>query len=188
MGGTLSSVALTPRLDAALLPFAAELDPALLRALAAAVLPGELGADGARRAADDFATWTAGYRAGAELLHDYGNPKLAYAGPSPMRRWAAQLTELNQLARRRDGRPFASLSADRRRALVAERLAAAQPKGDLPGDPSRAAHVAVGLLAHFYAQPEAVDLCYDAAIGPTRCRPLSKNPDRPAPLGRRRSA
>jgi hypothetical protein len=185
MGGTLSSVALTDRLDAALLPFAADLDPALLHAVAGAVLPTELGTDGARRAADEFAAWVAGYRAGAELLHDYGNPTLAYSGPSPMRRWAAQLTELDQVARRRSDSPFASLAVAQRRALVAERVAADRPKGDLPADPSKAAHVAVGLLAHFYAQPDATDLCYGAEIGPTRCRPLSKNPERPAPLRRR---
>lgn len=185
MGGTLSSAALTSHLDAALLPFSVILDPALLRALAAAVLPGELGTDGTRRAADDFDAWVAGYRAGAELLHDYGNPTLAHAGPSPMHRWAAQLRELDQLARRRWSAPFTSLGTQQRRAIVAARIAADQPKGDLPGDPAKARHVAVGLLAHFYAQPDATDLCYGAAIGPTRCRPLSRSPERPAPLRRR---
>lgn len=188
VGAAAGSVALSERLEGAVAAVAAAaLDPALLRALAEAVLPAEIGAAGAARAADDFHAWVAGYRPGAELLHDYGVAKIARAGPSPMLRWGAQLARLDRAARARHGASFGAVSVERRRALVAEALDADKAEGALPGDPARASHVGVGLIAHFYAQPDATDLAYGAEIGPTRCRPLAKNPERPVAL-RRRSA
>src|ERR671915_98576 len=47
-------------------------DDRLVAALAAAVLPSELGAVGITRAAADFQRWVAGYKEGAELVHGYG--------------------------------------------------------------------------------------------------------------------
>jgi len=49
----------------------------------------------------------------------------------------------------------------------------------------RASHLAVGLLAFFYASPEAADLCYQARIGSNSCRPLGDSGARPLPLARR---
>src|ERR1041385_1085586 len=69
----------------------AELDPALLRALGAAVLPSELGDGGVTRTVAGFERWLAGYREGAELLHGYGTGGVRRTGPSPALRWARQL-------------------------------------------------------------------------------------------------
>ncbi|HET7459439.1 MAG TPA: hypothetical protein VFJ74_17435 [Gemmatimonadaceae bacterium] len=189
LGAALGTVAVSDRLEGAVAAVAAAgLDPALLRALAGAILPAEIGADGATRAADAFHDWVAGYRPGAELLHDYGVAKISRAGPSPMLRWGTQLARLDRAARARHGASLGALSAGRRRALVADALAGDAVATDLPGDPARARHVAVGLLAHFYMQPEAIDLAYGAEIGAMRCRPLAKNPERPVPLRRRAGA
>lgn len=38
--------------------------------------------------------------------------------------------------------------------------------------PARAKHVAIALLAHFYASPDADDLCYGRRIGRQTCRGL----------------
>lgn len=187
LGTVASSAVLARRLEPAVAtaPAAGGLDPSQLRALAGVVLPAELGVEGRRRAADGFLAWLSAYRPGAELLHDYGVAKITHAGPSPVGRWAAQLTQLDRLARQRHNTSWIALGVERRRALVTERLAAGNAGADLPDDPARAPHVAVGLLAHYYGLPEATDLCYGAEILRRQCRPLAKNPERPVPLRRR---
>jgi hypothetical protein len=47
--------------------------------------------------------------------------------------------------------------------------------------PADAHHVALGLLAWFYASPAAEDLCYRAAIGRGSCRSLADVERAPAP-------
>lgn len=187
LGTVASSAILARRLEPAVTTASAPggLEPSQLRALAGAVLPAELGTEGTRRAADGFLTWLAAYRPGAELLHDYGVTKISHAGPSPVGRWAAQLAHLDRLARQRHKTSWIALGVERRRALVTERLAAGKTSADLPGDPARAPHVAVGLLAYYYGLPEATDLCYGAEILRKQCRPLAKNPERPVALRRR---
>jgi hypothetical protein len=160
----------------------ADLDPSLLRALAEAILPRELGSAGLARAVSGFQRWLAGYREGAELLHGYGTGEILRAGPSPALRWAGQLRELD-LAARKEGGPFAALDVSRRQDVVRAALRGVRPAA-LPS-PDRAQHVAVGLLAHFYGTPEAADLCYGAAIGRNGCRPLGESAARPRPLARR---
>ncbi len=154
----------------------ASLDPARLRALAAAVLPAELGAAGLERTALAFEQWLAGYREGAELLHGYGTGEIRVAGPSPALRWAAQLDAL--------GPAFASLPLSERQAEIRAALGSGRFAGFPPID--RAPHLAVGLLAFFYGSPEATDLCYEAAIGRNSCRPLSNSARAPLPLARGR--
>jgi hypothetical protein len=153
----------------------ASLDPARLRALAAAVLPADLGAAGLERTVQGFEQWLAGYREGAELLHGYGTGEIRVTGPSPALKWAAQLEAL--------GAPFTTLPAGERQA----RIRTALGTGRFAGFPSidRAPHVAVGLMAFFYESPEATDLCYDAVIGRNSCRPLATSPRPPLPLARR---
>ncbi len=46
----------------------------------------------------------------------------------------------------------------------------------------RTRHVAVGLLAYFYATPAATDLAYRAKISRHTCRPLAYASRRPRPL------
>jgi hypothetical protein len=157
----------------------ADLDPVLLRALGAGVLPGELGSEGVARVVAGFARWLAGYREGAELLHGYGSGEIRRTGPSPALRWAGQLRELDQAARKAGGKPFAALDIPARQDLVRAALEGVKLAGLPPVD--RAPHVAVGLLAFFYGSPEAADLCYGARIGRESCRPLDQSPRMPPP-------
>ena len=180
LGAALPALALAKRLDAAL---ANGLEAAPVRALAVAILPSELGPSGIEQAADGFCSWAADFHPGAELLHDYGVPKIPYAGLTPVGRWTAQLSELDAQARRRHDTPWVTLDVEKRRVLVRERLAAEKKlEADLPADPARAPHVAVALLAYWYGLPEATDLCYGAAIGKLRCRPLMASSAKPLPL------
>ena len=148
-------------------------DPRTLRALGEAVLPSELGTAGTASAVDLFQRWIAGYREGAELLHGYGTSTLEKAGPTPATKWAKQLARL-------EAHRFAELSLDRRREMVRAELT--ELKIDRIGSVGRAPHVAVALLAHFYASPEATDLCYQAKIGKQTCRPLATSSRQPLPL------
>lgn len=156
------------------------LDDALMLALGEAVLPSELGPEGVQRVVVAFQGWLAGFQPVAELNHGYGTGELAYTAADPGPGWGAQLRALDLLARRRLGRGFAALAAEERRELV--RALLARERLDRLPDVADAPHVAVGLLAYFYGTPEATDLCYRAAIRRTACRPLSDNPERPAPL------
>lgn len=158
----------------------ADLDPPVLRTLAAAILPGELGPRGLERTVAGFERWLAGYREGAELLHGYGTGELRTAGPSPALRWSTQLRALAAAARKRYGRPFEQLTTAERQALVRAALQGLRLTGFLQFD--RAPHVAAGLLGFFYASSEATDLCYRARIGVNTCRPLGESPRKPLPL------
>lgn len=160
------------------------LEAELLGALAEAVLPlGELGAQGVAAAAREFRAWAAGYRPVAELDHGYGAAELRYSGPDPVPGWSAQLRALELESRQRHGRGFVELGIAERQALVRRQIEA-EAVGGLPA-PADARHVAVGLLAFFYASPAATDLCYGARIGRLSCRPLSDSRARPAELERR---
>jgi len=158
----------------------ADLDPGLLRALAAAVLPSELGGSGLERTTADFERWLAGYREGVELVHGYGTGQIQYTGPSPALRWSTQLRELEAASQRHHRMPFERLAVGERQTLVRSALEG-QRVGGLP-QIDRAPHVAIGLLAFFYGSPEASDLCYQARIGSSSCRPLSESARRPLPL------
>lgn len=151
-------------------------DPGMLRALADAVLPTELGPAGAERAAAEFERWLAGYREGAEILHGYGTGEIRRTGPSPALKWSVQLRDLG-----------AGSFPGRTRAERQEIVRAALSGFTLTGLPQvdRAPHIAVGLLAHFYDSPVASDLCYNARIGKGSCRPLADAPRRPLPLAPR---
>jgi hypothetical protein len=155
-------------------------DARTMRALGDAVLPSSLGRGGASRAVDAFQQWISGYRANAELVHPYATSALEYSGPTPAIRWAAQLAALDTLSHRAHGRRFAELDAERRRAIVQGELDLL--KADRLTSIARAPHVAIALLAHFYASPAATDLCYDAAIARQSCRPLATSPRKPLPL------
>ncbi|MEJ7813360.1 MAG: hypothetical protein WKG32_23330, partial [Gemmatimonadaceae bacterium] len=97
LAGLASATTLARRAGATLIaPRAAPAPrPALLHALGEAVLPMELGRDGVARAAAAFDRWVREYRAGAEVMHGYGDPRITYLGPSPAARWWPQLDELD---------------------------------------------------------------------------------------------
>ena len=150
-----------------------------LRALGDVVLPSVLGHDGKAKAVAAFVAWVKGYREHAELTHGYGTSRIRYSGPTPATRWTAQLDALESAAREQFRAGFASLSATRRELLVRDALAALRL--DRMPDVADADHVVVGLLAHFYGSSDATDLCYRAAIGRERCRPLGHSARHPLP-------
>lgn len=156
-------------------------DPATLGALADAVLPAAaLGTAGVTRAAAAFRDWGANYREGAELVHGYGTSRLRRTGPSPLTRWSRQLDDLDAAARAKHQRAFRALTRAQREELVRAALNG-QRLDRLPAV-AAAGHVALAVLAHFYDSPEATDLCYQARIGRTTCRPLSASSRRPLPM------
>jgi hypothetical protein len=162
---------------------AAQPNAAQLAALAAAVLPAELGAAGASRAVADFQRWMDGYRPGAEVNHGYGTARISHLEADLRPQWRSQLRALDADARRTGAQSFAALSVEQRQAIV--RTALAGERGEsLPG-PLAARHVALALLAHFYESPVATDLCYESQIGRQQCRPLAAQSERPVALGRR---
>ena len=156
---------------------------AVLSALADAVLPSDLGAEGIRRAAGEFQRWVDGYQPNTEAAHGYGTGRINRLPADPRPAWRAQLQSLDAEARRSGGQSFAALTRERRQALV--RTALAGERGESLPAPLAAKHVALALLAHFYDSPTATDLCYESQIGRQQCRPLAGQAQRPAPLTRR---
>ena len=153
---------------------------ATLRALADVVLPSELGAGGRAAAVEAFRAWMAGYREHAELTHDYGTSRIRYSGPTPATQWTSQLDALDVAARKRFDATFAALPPERREMLI--RAALAGSRLDRMPSVGDAGHVAVALVAHYYASPAATDLCYGASIGREQCRPLAQSRRQPLPL------
>lgn len=164
-------------------------DPRTLDALAEAVLPAELGRQGIQAEAAAFRDWGAGYHEGAELVHGYGTSRLRVTGPTPLTRWSTQLDDLESAAHDRYKRPFHELPVAQRTDLVRAAVAAANA-GAQAGDRSSdrmptitgAKHVTLALLAHFYDSSAAADLCYNAHIGRSTCRPLAAQARKPLPL------
>lgn len=156
------------------------LDRALMLALGGAVLPSDLEPSGVERVIAGFEEWLSGFEPVAELNHGYGTGELEYTSADPGPGWGAQLRALDLQAQRRLGKGFVQLSPDQRRELV--RAVLPRETAERMPDIASAPHVALGLLAYFYASPEATDLCYQAQIRKTACRPLTRNPERPAPL------
>jgi hypothetical protein len=160
-------------------------DPRTLAAVGWAVLPTELGRERSAAAVQRFQRWILGYREGAELLHGYGTSKLERSGPTPATRWASQLDAIDARSRKQHGHAFADLPLTLQRDTIREDISAL--KVDRLPAVGRAPHVALALLAHFYASPEATDLCYGAHVAKQTCRPLSASPRQPLPLAPRRA-
>ncbi|WP_419164171.1 twin-arginine translocation signal domain-containing protein [Candidatus Palauibacter sp.] len=151
-----------------------------LRAVAEAVLPGELGSDGRERAVAAFERWSEGLEPVAELGHPYLVPEIRYSGPDPRPGWAAQLQGLEKECTRRHGVSLSELDVPGRRKLLARPLGQA---GTALGAPGNADHVALALMAHFFDSPTATDLCYGRAIRKELCRTLEGAEDEPPTLG-----
>ncbi|HSL69693.1 MAG TPA: gluconate 2-dehydrogenase subunit 3 family protein [Longimicrobiales bacterium] len=147
-------------------------DRALLRALADAVLPSELGSAGLQRTTDQFERWIDRYHANAEVNHGYGTGSIRRLPADPWPNWRTQLQALDTLALREQRTSFAALSVAQRRDLVRGTLEALN--ADRLPTPVNAPHVALALLGWFYNTSEANDLCYRAAIGSETCRPLGE--------------
>lgn len=160
------------------------LDQEMLRAVGQVVLPAAaLGEDGVTRVVADFERWLAEYEPVPELNHGYLNRGLAeirYGPPDPGPRWSAQLEALDIEAQKRFGKAFPELQEENRRSLISRQIRR-DPLERLP-NATQARHVAVGLLAYFYATPEANDLCHEVAIRRYTCRGLEEGGEKPAPL------
>ena len=159
------------------------LDAGLLRAVADVTLPvGALGPDGVADAVRGFQAWLQGFEPAAELDHPYLTGELRYGPPHPGPRWSAQLEAMDLESQRRSGTALSDLT-DEERSEVIERVLGGG-SGDLPGDPARADHVVVGLLAWFYGTSQANDLCYGAEVGRHLCRGIQSLPQEPPSAGR----
>jgi len=157
----------------------------VLHAVAEVVLPAtELKPDGVARVVGDFQKWLDEFEPVAEQDHPYlTSSEIVYGPADPRGRWQAQLEALDIQAQKELGKPFQSLStAERRRAI--ERAIRSERLDRLPAI-AEASHIAIGLTAFFYSTPEANDLCYESAIGRTRCRGLESGPQKPTVLSRR---
>ena len=178
----LTATALSPlwslRLTAAVQEFGPD-SVAILRRIARAVLPGELGVRGVDSEVERFAEWIRGYRAGAELEHGYGRPRIRYAPPSPIPTYLSQLRELDTAAREK-GQPFDTLDREAQRAILDASFTAAGV-ADLPARPA-GRHVVADLMAHYFRSGAANDLAYRALIGQQQCRPITFVVPRPRPL------
>ena len=172
-----TSLAARHKPDATSSLYEGPLDAESLRAIGTAILPSRLGAEGVVRVANAFQRWLAEYRPGAELLHGYGTDEIRAASEGPADRWQQQLGELQERSHREFGAGLSEVRAERLRELIRGQLVN-ESITTFPA-PARARHVAVGLLAFFYASPEATDLCYDASIRKNACRPLSQVSEEP---------
>jgi len=176
-----SGAALSAKTRSTEATFARTLSPALLHALAEAVLPSQtLGKAGTRQVVEGFTTWLGRYQPVTELNHGYFTGDIRYSPEHPGPRWTAQLEALDLESRKRFAESFVDLDEERRRDLVATQIQDDRLER-LPRAAS-ARHVAVGLLAYFYALPETTDLAYRARISKHHCRPLGRAPDPPEPL------
>jgi len=136
-----------------------------LRALAATILPTTLGREQTDRIADRFAAWVRGYRAGADLEHGYGFPRIRSKPDLPVARYLEQLDALGE----------APTPDAVRRALDDAKITA------LPQSPN-GAHIAADLLSFYFTSSDANDLCYQAHIGRDACRGLDGSDRPPLPL------
>jgi len=158
-----------------------DLDRQMVISVGDAVLPDEIGFDGASRVTDEFLGWIAGYSAGAELNHAYGSGHLSFSGDLPIARWIEQLQQLDAMAQDRFSRPLNECTKDERRHLL--RDVVEEFPGARLGNPRGAEHVAVAILGFFYRTSEATDLAYRASIKKQQCRPLGDSPNHPIALG-----
>lgn len=180
LAGLIPAAAVVRRAHAASVGYLAAA-PETLDALGAAVLPAELGSAQVGQVVAGFRRWIDGYRENAELNHGYGNSRLRFSGPTPATRWTKQLDDLDAAARSAHGSSFAALTVVQRQEIIRPLIAAER---GIPGTPDAGAHVVLALLGFFYGSPLATDLCYEAAIGKSTCRPLGDSSKHPVPRAR----
>ncbi len=142
----------------------------VLRELAAVVLPGSLGREGAEGVAQKFERWVRDYKAGAELDHGYGVTRIRYQPVSPAPAYLVQLDALRG--------PFRSVDSGAKRQAIEAALAKITA---LPRTPD-GRHIIADLMSFYFHSSEANDLCYRAAIERYRCRGLEGSQNPPPPL------
>jgi len=160
---------------------AGSLDRHTLDALGRIVLPrSALGDAGVARVIDDFLTWLDGFEPVSERDHPYDSAEIHYGPPDPAPLWNAQLEALDIEAGKRYSAAYAAIGEARQTEILKNQLPEHLP-GDMPYA-GEAAHVAIGVLAWFYATPEANDLALESKIGRYTCRGLESGVDKPEPL------
>ncbi len=152
----------------------AGLPRATLEALAAVVLPSELGPDGRRAAVNAFVTYVNEFAPAAEEMHGYGYPEIRRLPADPAPAWKTQLAALDA------GGALAVQSPTEQRRRVEAALVGVKDAG-LP-HPLAAPHVAIALLSHWASSPDGWDLGFEARIRRDSCRVLDDAPRQPLPL------
>ena len=152
-----------------------------LRAVAAAVLPSELGSKGTDAVVDDFLRWLRGYRSGADMGFGYG---IIRHRVTPAITPATYVTQLAALEQEAGGQslPLRRLPMLDRQRTIARTLDAAGIK-DFPASPD-GTHIVTDLMSFYFHGTDANDLAHRAKIGRDRCRTLTGSSSRPAPLGK----
>jgi len=158
----------------------ADLNSAQLSALAEAVLPAALGAEGQRAAVTAFVAWCDAYEPVAEEMHGYGYADVRYLPADPVPAWRAQLDALDRLAQRVHHAPFASRSRAERQALVAQ--ATRSVRGERLPSPLTASHIAIALVSHWASSPRAWDMALGVQVAPMTCRTLDGAVQKPLPI------
>lgn len=156
------------------------MDQPLLEALAETVLPASLGSAGLREATTTFVAWVNGYDPVAEEMHGYGYSEVRYLPADPVPAWRAQLEALDVLSRKSQRVSFA-VATPAQRAAVLEATLRTESGERLPA-PLGARHVALALLGHWSASPDAWNLALGAEVSPGTCRPLDAAVRKPLPL------
>jgi hypothetical protein len=169
--------------EEALQPDAAPiLDRGVLETLGRIVLQRTALADsGVSRVVREFLQWLERFEPVSERDHPYESGEILYGPPDPAPLWGAQLEALGIEADKRYSTSYTELSEARQREILERQL-----PGNLPVNmpyAGEATHVAIGLVAWFYATPEANDLALQARIGRQTCRGLSGSTRKPEPLG-----
>jgi len=147
-------------------------EAATLRALAAMVLPSEVGRDGTDRIAEKFERWVRDYRPGADMDHGYGVTRLRKKPPSPASTYMAQLEGLRD--------PLSGADVAAKRKAIEDALAHAGIKA-LP-EMRDGRHVVSDLMSFYFQSSEANDLCYRVAIQRDGCHGLEGSENPPPPL------
>lgn len=156
-------------------------DDEQLRALAEAVLPATLGADGQHAATAAFVSWADGYDPVAEEMHGYGYSDVRYLPADPSPAWRAQLDALDTLAQRTKGKRFAALDRTAREEVLSAVLRRERNSDRLPA-PLGASHIAIALLAHWASSPDAWNLALGVRVSPGACRTLDGATRKPLPI------
>ncbi len=152
---------------------------AILKDIAAAVLPESLGRRGTDDAAEQFLRWIRNYRAGVVMDIGYGHPRPRTTPPLPLDKYTSQLPALDRQARAR-ATTFGALSLANRRALIEAALHDANID-QLPARPA-GQHIAADLMGYYFRSAEATDLCYRVSIRRYDCRGLADSTQAPDPF------
>lgn len=155
-------------------------DRTILDAVATAVLPSAMGVPAIRTATDGFVAWADGYEPVAEEMHGYGYAEVRYLPADPSPAWRAQLTALDLLAQKHGTEGFATLPVAQRQELL--RAVLRDQRGDRLPAPLEANHIAIALLAHWSAGPDAWDTALGARVSSGICRTLGDATRKPLPV------